>query len=199
MNHLLDCHHLANRYFAIRHGNSLANQQGIIVSRPENGVSGYGLSETGQSQVLETLARDKYLDSATLIVSSDFRRARETAEIIHRQLNSETPLCFDPRLRERNFGELELGPDDGYARIWEEDEISADNRPAAVESANQVMTRVSDLVRDYESMYSAVTVLLVSHGDALQILQTAFCKQDAATHRQQAHLETAEIRQLLLR
>ena len=199
MNHLLDFHHLANRYFAIRHGNSLANQQGIIVSHPENGVPGYGLSETGQSQVLESLARDKQLDSTALIVSSDFRRARETAEIIHQQLNSETPLCFDPRLRERNFGELELGPDNAYERIWAKDKISADNRPATVESANQVMTRVSDLIRDYENSYVDMTLLLVSHGDALQILQTAFCKQDAETHRQQLHLETAEIRQLILR
>ena len=199
MNHLLDCHHLANRYLAIRHGNSLANQQGIIVSDPENGVPGYGLSETGQSQVLESLAMDKQLDSATLIVSSDFRRARETAEIIYQQLNSETPPRFDPRLRERNFGELELGPDNAYERIWAKDKTNADNRPAAVESANQVMTRVSGLVHDYENRYVDMTVLLVSHGDALQILQTAFCKQDAATHRQQPHLETAEIRQLLLR
>jgi probable phosphoglycerate mutase len=198
LNHLLDYQRLANRYFAIRHGDSLANQQGIIVSHPQNGVPGYGLSDTGRSQVLECLGRDNQLDAAMLIVSSDFRRARETAEIIHRQLHVESPVCFDQRLRERNFGELELGPDDAYARIWAKDEISADNRPDAVESANQVMTRVSELVSDYENRHVDMTLLLVSHGDALQILQTAFCKQDAATHRQQPHLETAEIRQLRL-
>ncbi|MDX2499843.1 MAG: histidine phosphatase family protein [Deltaproteobacteria bacterium] len=198
MNHLLRCQRLNNRYFAVRHGNSLANQQGIIVSHPQNGVSEYGLSETGQLQVIESVGRDRQLDAATLIVSSDFRRARETAEIIHRQLDSHSTLSFDQRLRERNFGELELGPDSAYAGVWQEDEINANNQLRAVESPNQVMARVSELVSDYESRYSEATVLLVSHGDALQILQTAFAKQDASNHRRQRHLETAEIRPLLL-
>ncbi len=198
MNHLQSCRRLNNRYFAVRHGNSLANQQGIIVSHPQNGVSGYGLSETGRLQVIESLRREIRLDAATLIVSSDFRRARETAEIIHRQLDSHSPLSFDQRLRERNFGELELGPDSAYASVWQEDEINANNHLRAVESTNHVMARVSELVSDYESRYSEATVLLVSHGDALQILQTAFAKQDASKHRRQRHLETAEIRPLLL-
>ena len=198
MNHLLRCQRLNNRYFAVRHGNSLANQQGIIVSHPQHGVSEYGLSETGQLQVIESVDRDHHLDAATLIVSSDFRRARETSEIIHRQLDSHSPLSFDQRLRERDFGELELGPDTAYAAVWQDDEINANNQRRAVESPNQVMARVSELVSEYESRYSQATVLLVSHGDALQILQTAFAKQDASKHRRQRHLETAEIRPLLL-
>lgn len=198
MNHLLSYHRLNNRYFAVRHGNSLANQQGIIVSHPQNGVSGYGLSETGRLQVIESVGRDSQLDTATIIVSSDFKRASETAGIIHDLLSSKAPPCIDQRLRERNFGELELGPDDAYASVWREDEINADNRQCAVESPNQVMTRVSELILDYESRYSEATVLLVSHGDALQILQTAFAGQDASNHRRQRHLATAEIRPLLL-
>ena len=198
MNHLLRCQRLNNRYFAVRHGNSLANQQGIIVSHPQHGVSEYGLSETGQLQVIESVDRDRHLDAATLIVSSDFRRARETSEIIHRQLDSHSPLSFDQRLRERYFGEFELGPDTAYAGVWQDDEINANNQRRAVESPNQVMARVSELVSEYESRYSQATVLLVSHGDALQILQTAFAKQDASKHRRQRHLETAEIRPLLL-
>ena len=156
------------------------------------------MSETGQLQVIESVGTDRQLDAATLIVSSDFRRARETAEIIHRQLDSHSPLSFDQRLRERDFGELELGPDSAYAEVWQEDEINANNHLRAVESPNHVMARVSELVSDYESGYSKATVLLVSHGDALQILQTAFAKQDASQHRRQRHLETAEIRPLLL-
>jgi probable phosphoglycerate mutase len=198
LNHLLHCQGLNNRYFAVRHGNSLANQQGIIVSHPRNGVSGYGLSKTGRLQVIESVGREIRLDAATIVVSSDFRRARETAGIIHDLLNSESPPCIDQRLRERNFGELELGADNAYAGVWREDEIDADNHLRAVESPNQVMARVSELILDYESRCSEATVLLVSHGDALQILQTAFARQDASQHRRQRHLETAEIRLLLL-
>ena len=46
--------------------------------------------------------------------------------------------------------------------------------------------------------FADTTVLLVSHGDALQILQTAFHRMDASRHRQLDHLDTAEIRLLTL-
>ena len=60
------------------------------------------------------------------------------------------------------------------------------------------MRRVTSLVADYESSHRGATLLLVSHGDALQLLQTAFRKQDASRHRSLEHLETAEIRLLEL-
>jgi probable phosphoglycerate mutase len=60
------------------------------------------------------------------------------------------------------------------------------------------MARVTALVCDYEHKYAGATMLLISHGDALQILLTAFSKQDASEHRRQLHLETAEIRELSL-
>ena len=60
------------------------------------------------------------------------------------------------------------------------------------------MQRVTAMVSEYEEKLSGVTLLLVSHGDALQILQTAFSRQDASRHRLQQHLETAEIRRLRL-
>jgi len=61
-----------------------------------------------------------------------------------------------------------------------------------------VMARVTTMVCEYEEKNSGVTILLISHGDALQILQTAFSQQDASEHRRQQHLETAEIREISL-
>ncbi|MCZ6797456.1 MAG: histidine phosphatase family protein, partial [Gammaproteobacteria bacterium] len=89
-------------------------------------------------------------------------------------------------------------PDSAYPLVWAKDEIDPDNDDKGVESPNQVMQRVSAVVFDYEAKYSATTILMVSHGDALQILQTAFCKQDASNHRRQQHLQTAEIRRLMI-
>ena len=198
MNHLLPLKHLSNRYFVMRHGQSLANLQQVIVSDPQNGIDDYGLSEQGMVQVRESVRRDPGLDSDLLIVSSDFRRARESAEIAHEILACVQPLQFDERLRERNFGDWELTPDSAYALVWAGDEINPDNIDNAVESPNQVMQRVSAMIYDYEAKHSNATILMVSHGDALQILQTAFSKQDASTHRQLQHLQTAEIRRLMV-
>jgi hypothetical protein len=41
-----------------------------------------------------------------LIYSSDFTRARETAETIHSSLRLPDPIVIDIRLRERRFGDL---------------------------------------------------------------------------------------------
>ena len=198
MNSIFETVRLQNRYFAMRHGHSLANLRGIIVSHPENGRGAYGLSELGRRQVTDSLAADHPLDTKTLIVSSDFERALETARIAHERLACKTPLIVDERLRERNFGELELTSDQAYASVWQQDAEDADSTWRGVESANQVMRRVTSLVADYESSHRGATLLLVSHGDALQLLQTAFRKQDASRHRTLEHLETAEIRLLEL-
>ena len=180
----------------MRHGHSLANLQGIIVSHPQHGIDDYGLSDQGVSQVSEIRSFDARLNKNALIVSSDFKRARESAEITHRLLECDTPIQIDERLRERFFGELELGADSGYESVWYEDQTNANNTLFGVESPNQVMARVTELISEYEEDLSGMTLLLVSHGDALQILQTAFAKQDASKHRMQVHLETAEIREL---
>ncbi len=198
MNQLSVLTRLSNRYFVMRHGHSIGNQQGIIVSHPENGCTGYGLSETGIGQVQASLQQGQHLDGNTIIISSDFRRALESAEIARRFLHSVFAVATDIRLRERNFGELELGPDSAYQAVWHEDQDNADSDFRAVESANQVMARVTALIVDLEIRYTDASLLLISHGDALQILQTAFARQSAATHRQQQHLQTAEIRSLQL-
>ena len=196
LNHLLPLDHLANRYFAMRHGQCLANLEKIIVSHPQNGIDDYGLNEQGIIQVRESIQSDPRLGSHLLIVSSDFKRARQSAEIAHDLLGCTSPLCLDERLRERNFGEWELTPDSAYQLVWARDEIDPDNIDKGVESPNQVMQRVSALVYEFEQTHSGATILMVSHGDALQILQTAFSKQDASNHRRQQHLQTAEIRRL---
>jgi len=198
LNHLLTLDRLSNSYFVRRHGQSLANLQQLIVSHPKNGVDDYGLSEQGVMQVRESVKSCSQLDSNLLIVSSDFRRARETAEIAQESIGTTSPVQFDLRLRERNFGEWELTPDSAYPLVWARDEANPDNDDKSVESPNQVMQRVTALVCDYEQKFSAATMLLISHGDALQILLTAFSKQDASEHRRQQHLETAEIRALSL-
>ena len=111
MNCLLELDQLNNRYFAMRHGHSLANQRAIIVSQPENGLDGFGLSDLGRVQVRESLQRFSILPVDIIIVSSDFCRARESAELAAHSLNAVEAINLDPRLRERNFGELELTAD----------------------------------------------------------------------------------------
>ena len=196
MNHLLESRQFVNRYIAMRHGHSLANQQGLIVSDPKHGCTGYGLSDEGRAQVASSLRQTNLLAADTVILSSDFTRAMESATLAAQALGA--TVSIDIRLRERFFGDLELGPDHAYAEVWEQDARDANHNWRAVESASRVMARVTALISELEARHAGETFLLVSHGDALQILQTAFARRDASAHRQLPHLQTAELRPLQL-
>ena len=64
MDYLFKISKLNNRYFGMRHGKSLANCEGLIVSTPENGVSAYGLSDEGRLQIERSISKNTELDSS---------------------------------------------------------------------------------------------------------------------------------------
>ena len=88
VNKLRSVSKLQNQYFALRHGNSLANQMKIISSDPAISTIQHGLSELGHEQAQKSasefskwfLTDEKAQYSGVAIFSSDFTRARETAE-----------------------------------------------------------------------------------------------------------------------
>lgn len=182
----------------MRHGQSIANQKGLIVSAPENGVSDYGLSDEGRVQVERSIRVIPESVRITQIISSDFKRARESAEIGHQILGGKHEIIFEKSLRERFFGDFELKPNNHYQTVWDDDTVSSAHTKNNVESADTVMKRATSLVLSLEKDFNGESFLLVSHGDTLQILHTAFQKQDASRHRGIPHLETAEIRELIL-
>lgn len=186
---------LKNQYYVMRHGESLANTADIIVSHPDNGISGYGLSEVGRQQVTAEISGCN-LPQLTQIICSDFKRAHETAKIAHRILACQSPAILDARLRERNFGELELGSDELYSEVWSADQQKTNRSDIGVETVESVLDRALELILELESEYSDISFLLIAHGDVLQILQTAFSALPANHHRELPHLKTAELRRL---
>jgi probable phosphoglycerate mutase len=198
MNHLSRVDRLANRFSIMRHGQSKANARGIIVSRIENDRRGdYGLTELGRQQALAT-ARGCGLPKGTVICSSDFSRARRTAEVVRAYLGAPEVVIAEA-LRERCFGDWEGSPTANYARVWAADEASAGHADGNVEPAAAVLDRATAFVVELERRYSGRDILLVSHGDTLQILQAGFLRMDPSRHRGLPHLATAEIRQLHLK
>jgi broad specificity phosphatase PhoE len=197
MNHLSGVDRLANRFSVMRHGQSMANAAGIIVSCLENDRRGdYGLSELGREQALAA-ARGCGLPGDTVICSSDFSRARQTAQIVGAQLGA-SEVAIAEALRERCFGEWEGSATANYARVWAADETDPDHADGDVEPAAAVLNRMTALIVDLERRYSGRDILLVSHGDPLQILQAGFLRIDPSRHRSLPALETAEIRPLRL-
>jgi probable phosphoglycerate mutase len=186
---------LSNRFSVMRHGQSKANEAGVIVSAIENDRRGdYGLSAAGREQALAA-ARACGLPPETVICTSDFARARQTAELVRACLGGRDVVVAEA-LRERRFGAWEGTPAANYQRVWAADE--AGNAADGVEPAAAVLERTTGLVARLERRYSGRDILLVSHGDTLQILQAGFLRADPSGHRRVPHLATAEIRRLRL-
>ena len=198
MSELFTLPRLENRYFAMRHGHSQANEQSLIVSDPKVGINSYGLSELGQQQVRERLAQmPPGFDASVKIVCSDFLRARETAAIVARGLGVTEAVRFRAQLRERYFGEFEGGSDTRYPEVWKRDAADARHSDFNVEPVFDVVSRTLALLAELETLFRGAVVLLVAHGDVLQILQTAFEQLSPSAHRQLPPLQVAEVRPLV--
>ena len=190
---------LRNEYYALRHGWSKANEAGIIVSRIDSGARlEYGLHATGREQARAAGDAFKAIVQTrpVTILASDFSRTFETAKEVAAAVNADVEA--EPALRERDFGDFELGPNTAYDQVWARDAVDATHTDNQVEAAVAVLARAAGAVQRVEGAREGHAVLLVSHGDCLQILQTAFAGVDVSAHRSLPHLETCELRRLEL-
>lgn len=181
----------------MRHGQSKANVRNVIVSRIDNdNPVAYGITDLGREQAV-TAARGSALSGDTVIRSSDFARAAQTARIVAAALGA-TDVALTAALRERGFGDWEGMGCENYATVWAADKTSPDHADGHVEPVSAVLARATALITELEQRYSGRDILLVSHGDTLQILQTGFSRMNPGQHRELPHFEPAEIRRFHL-
>ncbi|MDY7115798.1 histidine phosphatase family protein [Halomonas sp. SSL-5] len=181
---------LHNAYLLMRHGHSEANLAGIIVSTPARGLDGFGLSTQGRDQLAAVLAEWRWAPPHR-VVHSDFLRTTETAERIARRFGLDAEA--EPRLRERHFGDLEGEGDARYAEVWARDARDPTHRHAGVEPVVEVAARMTAVIEALERAHVGETLLLVSHGDPLQILLTALAGRELTRHRDREPLAPASI------
>lgn len=185
-----------NRYFALRHGYSIANEAGLIVSDLKSGCKDYGLTSLGKKEIESSVKKYllEFFSSNIIIVSSPFLRTKESAQILSRLVNKD--VQFDERLKERFFGTYNLRSNTHYSDVWSFDSENKHHKTNGVESVSEVYSRVKSLVEDLEISYSGYDIFLVSHGDALQILECFFRECDPKNHRSLKPLEPGECRLL---
>lgn len=106
--------------------------------------------------------------------ASPLKRARVTAETLIARLPRPVPLTIDPRLTEFNLGQMEGMHFAAVAEKWpgllDRFRHHPDQYDPAVvgsESFPAVIDRVGAAVRDYCRQFPAGTILVVSHGAAL--------------------------------
>ncbi|WP_114854277.1 histidine phosphatase family protein [Brachybacterium sp. YJGR34] len=192
--------------WVLRHGESTANVEGLIVSTPgPRAFTEVGLTPRGREQARRSAreAREQGLGPGTVVVTSDYARARETAEEFARGIGAAAPRV-DPRLRERSFGAHDEGPADAYEQVWAVDRARGEHRDR-VEPVRQVAERVLEVLREADGtigdaadadVAGAAPVVLVAHGDVLQIALALGADRDPHDHREVPHLANAEFRRL---
>jgi broad specificity phosphatase PhoE len=184
-----------NRYYGLRHGESAANAVGLVVSDPAIGTEDFGLTPHGKAQVLSAVEACSQIGESTLVYCSDFLRARETAKLATESMSCGYPR-LDARLRERYFGKWDMKANTNYEAVWALDKADPHHCNGQVESLASVCDRLRELVESIERDHDDATILLVSHGDPLQLLQTVFEGRPPSEHRALEPWGTAEVREL---
>jgi len=199
---------LRNVYFGIRHGQSENNILAIISSDPAIGVPTHALTPLGEGQAAaagaplgEALAACKGDWSEVVACSSDFLRAKQTADLclatLPASVGAVASVELRPELRERWFGTLDTQDVYTYNKVWPCDlEDARSDAGFEVESVEKVVTRLSLLISDLEERHSGKAVCLFSHADTIQILQTWLSGEDVRKFSQ-FRFKNGEVRRLV--
>ncbi len=191
---------LKNKYFLLRHGenNHLAEKPNLTYLYPDNDPPAFltkqGIEEAKKAG--ETL-KEKGI---SLIFSSDILRARETAKIVAEIIGLKE-IIYDTRLRDINWG-IFAGKDKKQGwEFFNNEAIKRFETPLPQgESWNQCLERMMRVLKEIEDNFQDRSILIVSHGDPLWLLEgyiKGLTKEELIKQRQeQGVLKTGEIREL---
>ena len=188
-----------NKYIVLRHGEAMSNFKHLVNSDPKN-KDKFSLTLKGRAQIEQTVKKLKK-EKIDLIFSSDFKRAKETAEIAANILGG-LKVCIDARLREIHAGDLEGHASDDYGIFFHSYEEKFLKAPLGGETAKDVARRVCDFINEIERTHSGKNILIVSHEHAIWMLQSVmsgWSSGEAIKHKEAAgeeFIETGEVREI---
>ena len=142
-----------------RHGETIENVKGISTGHLPGTLTERGIR---QARVLGTKLKREKIDA---IYSSDLRRASETAKEISLKLG--IPVNYTKELRERNFGELQ-GKKGGPTL---KSAFPMSFEPKNAESLSHLNGRIRRFLADVVKKHKNDTVLFVTHGGVMHVLQ----------------------------
>ncbi len=161
-----------NSYFAMRHGEAESNASDTINSNFENSEK-YSLTEKGKEEIDEAVKKLKD-EKINMIFASDFRRTRETAELVSKKLGlDKESIIFDKRLREVNTGVFEGKSPEEYHALFLSLEDKFYKNPPGGENLNELKKRVGNFLYDIEAKYKGKNILVVSHEYSIWLLSAA--------------------------
>lgn len=165
---------LLTRFYLVRHGETEENVAGILQGHLPGTLTARGRKQV--AALRESLATAHF----DAILSSDLKRAADTAEILNEGLH--LPLTLTPLLRERDWGGL-TGCPYKQARV--------DQFPADVESLEAMFERAGRFLSFAWDNYAGQRVLVVTHGLYARCIQAV---HGGLTLRDVPRMENTEVR-----
>ncbi len=149
------------RWLLVRHGESVANQEGWLAGHIDS-----PLTQTGRQQAAQ-LAERLCDEPFERIIASTLSRAIDTAELA--KGDRDLPVETADALVERNIGEWARVPTSElfHTPVWEASVLTWEGSPPGGESQVQVARRVLTWLADNDR---PVDTLLVVHGGVLRTL-----------------------------
>lgn len=162
LNHMI----LQNHIYVMRHGESTNNALGIESCKFETQTQ-YGLTDVGHAQVAETAHGAPQFD---VILSSPFRRAIETAQIMAESQALELEIEVD--LHEfRLPSEFDQQPYETAEVMIHDPFTDLNTTPIGdSESFDSMMQRLQVALTKIDQAHTNSTILLVSHGSPVEAL-----------------------------
>ncbi|MFC5650794.1 histidine phosphatase family protein [Paenibacillus solisilvae] len=151
----------------IRHGKTDWNALGKIQGQTDTSLNDEGIRQANALAV--RLSQDSI--KWDMVISSDLKRAYETARIIAAEL--QIPLLpGEPKLRERFFGLIEGTTEEERLARWGADWRKSDS---GQESDETVRERALSFVQAMAMQHPHLNILMVTHGSLLAQLLKGMC------------------------
>ena len=158
------------RLLLVRHGESTWNATGRW-----QGWADPPLSDLGRAQAEAAAPAAAPVDA---VVSSDLRRARETATIIAAALELDGEVHVEPGLRERDVGDFtgltRTEIEERWPGVLAQGNASIARDPRFGETVEALAERVDAALRSLASTYAGQRVVVVTHGGVVRNLERAF-------------------------
>ncbi len=161
------------KIYLVRHGETEDNKNHIFSGWRESDLSPQGIEEV--KQIAEKLKNERF----TKAYQSDQVRSKHTLEIILAGHSENVEVTTDPRIKERDYGdltgkskiELEKENPEQY-KLWHR---SYDVAPPNGESIKDVEKRVLEFLHDEMPKWKKDDVILISaHGNSLRPIRRFF-------------------------
>jgi valyl-tRNA synthetase len=150
----------------VRHGQTDWNKNGIMQGQKDIPLNGNG--KKSAAKLAKKIEEEKF----DLIITSPLKRTSETAKLLNAY---NVPMIEDDRLKERHYGKFEGLKTDEILKIHPEIKTLDVNglqywiEVPTAETYEDVKKRVIDFLADIKKKYHGKKVLVVSHGDTLDM------------------------------